>query len=269
MWVWRRFSPPTVSGSSVATGWSPSWSRMRQRRFVGVFGPSGCGKSSLLRAGLVPALAAAAEAETTQPVVAFTPGAKPLDECAVQLARLNGASAVSMRADLGGDPANLHLRIRQMMVDRPGEQDLVLVVDQFEEVFTLCSDRDERSRFIDALITATAAAASRTRLVLGVRADFYGHCAHHPRLVDALRDGQVMVEPMTADELRQAITPSSATGLACETGWPKTVTGCVSTANSPMPPTPGIRSTATPVPSTAASAWRAPTNGPIPARPRT
>jgi WD40 repeat protein/energy-coupling factor transporter ATP-binding protein EcfA2 len=193
-------------------------SRMRQRRFVGVFGPSGCGKSSLLRAGLVPALTAAAEGETSPPVVMFTPGVKPLDECAIQLARLSGASVVSIRADLGGDPANLHLRIRQMMADRPAEQDLVLVIDQFEEVFTLCSDRDERSRFLDALITATAVAASRTRLVLGVRADFYGHCAHHPHLVDALRDGQVMVGPMTVDELRQAITgPAVRAGYRVET----------------------------------------------------
>jgi WD40 repeat protein/energy-coupling factor transporter ATP-binding protein EcfA2 len=193
-------------------------SRSRQRRFVGVFGPSGCGKSSLLRAGLVPALAAAAGGGPSRPVVLFTPGAQPLDECAIHLARLNGASAVSVRADLAGDPANLDLRIRQMMADRPDEDDLVLVVDQFEEVFTLCAERDERTWFIDALVTAAASAASRTRLILGVRADFYGHCAHHPHLVDALRDGQVMVGPMSADELRQAITgPAVRAGCRVET----------------------------------------------------
>jgi len=155
---------------------------------------------------LVPVLAAAAGGETRRRVVVFTPGAQPLNECAIQLAAVAGVSAVSVRADLVGDPINLHLRVRQVMADRAADDDLVLVVDQFEEVFTLCSDRDERSWFIEALITAAGSVASRTRLVLGVRADFYGHCAHHPGLVDALRDGQVMVGPMTADELRQAIT---------------------------------------------------------------
>lgn len=193
-------------------------SRLRRRRFVGVFGPSGCGKSSLLRAGLVPALTTAAAAQNSQPVVVFTPGAQPLEACAIQLARLTAASAVSVRADLAGGPANLHLLIRQAMADRPAGDDLVLVVDQFEEVFTLCPDRNERSWFIDALITATAEPTSRTRLILGVRADFYGHCAQHPHLVDALRDGQVMVGPMTADELRQAITgPAVRAGYRVET----------------------------------------------------
>jgi hypothetical protein len=185
--------------------------RVGQRRFVGVFGPSGSGKSSLLRAGLVPAL-------DERPVTVFTPGAQPLDECAVHIARLAGESACSVRAELASDPMNLHLLVRQAMVERPAEEDLILVVDQFEEVFTLCSDREQRDWFIEALVAAAAAASSRTRVVVGVRSDFYSHCAHQVDLVDALRDGQVMVGPMSPEELRRAITgPAAHAGCRVET----------------------------------------------------
>lgn len=158
-------------------------SRVRESRFLGVFGPSGYGKSSVLRAGLVARLGSA-------PVVVLTPGAHPLEECAVRIGAYLGESAAALRAEFAADPANLHLRIRQAMQDRG---DLVLVVDQFEEVFTLCRDDQERDWLIDALVTAARAEASRTRVVLGVRADFFGHCARHPALVAALRDAQVLV----------------------------------------------------------------------------
>ncbi|WP_231648089.1 nSTAND1 domain-containing NTPase [Saccharothrix sp. NRRL B-16348] len=75
----------------------------------------------------------------------------------------------------------------------------LLIVDQFEEVFTLWPDADQRTAYIDALLTA------RCKVVVGVRADFYGHCAQHPALVEALTDGQLLLGPMGAEELRQVI----------------------------------------------------------------
>lgn len=90
---------------------------------------------------------------------------------------------------------------------RAGDAEL-LVVDQFEEIFTLCSDEDERHRFVAALLAAPA------RVVIGCRADFLGHCATLPGLVEALRDAQVLVGPMAADELRRAIErPAVGNGL--------------------------------------------------------
>ncbi|WP_158843649.1 nSTAND1 domain-containing NTPase [Saccharothrix deserti] len=75
----------------------------------------------------------------------------------------------------------------------------LLIVDQFEEVFTLWQDVEQRAAYVDALLTA------RCKVVLGVRADFYGHCAQHPALVEALTDGQLLLGPMGPEELRQVI----------------------------------------------------------------
>ncbi|MFI9009332.1 XRE family transcriptional regulator [Actinosynnema sp. NPDC053489] len=75
----------------------------------------------------------------------------------------------------------------------------LLIVDQFEEVFTLWPDADRRAAYVDALLTA------RCKVVIGVRADFYGHCAQHPALVEALTDGQLLLGPMGPEELRQVI----------------------------------------------------------------
>ncbi|MFI5585881.1 helix-turn-helix domain-containing protein [Amycolatopsis sp. NPDC051758] len=81
----------------------------------------------------------------------------------------------------------------------------VLVVDQFEEVFTLCRDARERDDFISALLDTPD-----QRVVLGVRADFYPHCAAHPRLAAALTGAQVTVGPMAPEELRRVIVEPAA-----------------------------------------------------------
>ncbi|MFS8097849.1 hypothetical protein LFM09_11975 [Lentzea alba] len=174
--------------------------RSSERRFLGVFGASGSGKSSLLRAGLV--------ARTNTPSVVFTPGARPREECALRMAELTGTRVGQVLEDLK-DPAALHVYLG-MVAD-----EVLVVVDQFEEVFTLCQDEDERAWFVEALVRASA---RHGRVVIGVRADFYGHCGRYPELVKALQDSQVLVGPMDADELRQAITqPASREGCVLDT----------------------------------------------------
>ncbi|WP_346128837.1 WD40 repeat domain-containing protein [Lentzea roselyniae] len=88
----------------------------------------------------------------------------------------------------------------------------LLVVDQFEELFTLCEDEVQRSAFLDALLAADG------RRVIAVRSDFYPHCAQYPKLADALTDAQVLLGTMTPDELRRAITqPAATVGCTVET----------------------------------------------------
>ncbi|MEU4522954.1 XRE family transcriptional regulator [Amycolatopsis sp. NPDC024027] len=191
--------------------------RVNQHRFLGVFGSSGCGKSSVLRAGLAAYLTAEREQDDA-PVVVFTPGERPFEECAVHLARFLGEAPGTLREEFFEDPRNLHLRIRQAVAGDAADTDVVLIVDQFEELFTLCGDESQRARFIDALVTAAADPASRARVVLGVRADFLEHCGRHHRLVSALYDAQVLVGPMNVDELRQAIVgPAVTQDLLVET----------------------------------------------------
>ncbi|MER7282021.1 hypothetical protein ABT369_47085 [Dactylosporangium sp. NPDC000244] len=194
--------------------------RVRTRRFLAVFGASGSGKSSLLRAGLLPALRSGpVPGAGGWPALVLTPGPHPLDELAVRVADLGGTPAADLVRELRREPRALHLAVLQALVRQRAEQDLVLVVDQFEEVFTLCADPAERAAFITGLVTAAGAANSRTRVVLGVRADFYPACSEYPDLVDALRDAQVLVGPMSTDELRRAISlPAARAGYAVDSG---------------------------------------------------
>ncbi len=178
-------------------------SQVRGNRFVVVFGASGSGKSSLLRAGLLPRVSGGTSPWST---VVLSPGAHPFEECAARLAALGGASAVAVHDDLTGNPRALHLTVLQALANQPAEAELVIVVDQFEEIFTLCADERERADFITALTTAAGAANSRTRVVLGIRADFYAACSQYPDLVEALQRSQLLVGPMSTEELRRAIS---------------------------------------------------------------
>ncbi|MCT9077154.1 nSTAND1 domain-containing NTPase [Streptomyces fulvoviolaceus] len=185
--------------------------RLSRERFTAVFGASGVGKSSLLRAGLLPRWRSGAEGSVgsaggEREAVLFVPGPHPLEECAIQLARITGRASGPLLAELTADRRALHRTLRQALAERPEGAELLLVVDQFEETFTLCRDPAERTRFIDALVTAARAENSRCRVVLGVRADFYAHCTSHPELIEAMNDAQIAVGPMTTDELRKAVT---------------------------------------------------------------
>jgi WD40 repeat protein len=194
-------------------------SRIRAARFLAVFGASGSGKSSLLRAGMLPALGRDDEGSGSGgwPALLLTPGSHPLDECAVRLAALSGGSAPALYRELCASPRALHLAVSQALDGYPPDADLLIVVDQFEEAFTLCPSERERASFITALLSAAGAVNSRTRVVLGVRADFYPRCAQYPELTEALRDAQLLVGPMTTEELRRAISqPAAGAGCAIE-----------------------------------------------------
>ncbi|NXY96816.1 hypothetical protein HYE82_20990, partial [Streptomyces sp. BR123] len=167
---------------------------LARHRVVALVGASGAGKSSLLHAGLLPRLRQDAPHTATR---VLTPGPHPVQ-------RLEEALAAPR------EPATA--------------DELVLVVDQFEEVFTVCTDPAARSRFIAALVGEAQRPGSRCRVVLGVRADFYAHCTRHAPLVGILRDAQTVVGPMTAAELRRAVVePARRAGLTVEGGLQATL----------------------------------------------
>src|SRR5262245_48906463 len=196
-----------------------------------VSGASGAGKSSLLRAGVLPRLRAdglaAAPGAASWPWVLFTPTRAPLDELALRVAPLAGADAAAVRRGLDTAPAWFALTARQAALARPpgpagdgdgpaaeggqpSPQRLLLVVDQFEEVFTQCPDEGQRRAFITALHAAATAGhgpdqTPASLAVLGVRADFEARCADYPELSGPVQD-RYLVTAMTGRQLRMAIT---------------------------------------------------------------
>lgn len=175
-----------------------------------VIGASGAGKSSLLRAGMIAALRTGClPGSSSWRVVVFTPGSHPMRQLSHECGPAVQDVVESSRA-AGRDP--IPLRAETLATGR-----LVLVVDQFEEVFTACDDEDERQRFIDA-ICAMATAPTGAIVVLGLRADFYAHALRYQPLVAAAQ-AQLLVGPMSEPELRRAITePAARAGLTLESG---------------------------------------------------
>lgn len=202
--------------------------RLRAPGPVVVVGPSGAGKSSLLRAGLGPAVARGAlpvPGSRSWPVVCFAPGARPRDGLAAALAEVTDRKPPEAAYD-HGSAESYAVSVRAALTaagTRRAGGGLVLVADQFEEVFTLCPDEAERRWFIDLLCALAAPAEGSGEppvlVVIGVRADFYAACLEHPRLVAALRDGQLPLGPMSRDELREAIEgPARRAGLVLDPG---------------------------------------------------
>ena len=180
--------------------------RVSEASLVTVVGPSGSGKSSLLRAGLLPALAAGvlAGAEPWR-TVALCPGAHPTEELAT---RLHSVPA-------GGAPR-------------------AVLVDQFEETFTLGAGLDEQVEFIDRLLALSREPS--TTVVLAVRADHLGRCAAHAELATQLAGNDVLVGPMRDSELRRTVElPAQRAGLEIEAGLVEVIVGDVAGRAGALP----------------------------------
>ncbi len=197
----------------------------RENRFLALVGASGSGKSSLARAGLVAALRGGAiEGSADWPAVILKPGRDPIESLAVALAGLDGTcpspvAVQGLMAALRSAENILHLTARLALRDAPPSARLLLLVDQFEEVFTLCEDEAARQAFFANLLYAPALVGGQAIVVPTMRADFYGKCGSYPALAAALSDHQILVGPMTRDELRRAIErPALLTGGEFEPG---------------------------------------------------
>ncbi|MGF2040561.1 MAG: eIF2A-related protein [Nostoc sp. CmiVER01] len=155
--------------------------KLAQDNFLPVLGASGSGKSSLVLAGLIPAL------QSQQPnlqMAYMTPTSEPIATLQTSLSTFQ-------------------------------DQDFVLVIDQFEELFTLCSDAAQRQKFIERLISFS----QQQKVIITMRADFWGECATHPKLKEMMQVRQELIAPMDSAQLRRAMEMQAAkVGLRFEAG---------------------------------------------------
>jgi serine/threonine protein kinase/ABC-type glycerol-3-phosphate transport system substrate-binding protein len=184
-------------------------------RLVVLVGPSGSGKSSIVRAGLIPALRrGAAPGSAEWFLTHMTPGAEPFESLAESLLRVAVDPPSDLRGQLLHSTAGFRHAVRDVLPD-PDAQ-LLLVIDQFEELFTQASDRSARD-FLGALVEAVREPGSRVRIVVALRADFYDRPLVHPTLGELVRRGTEVVTPMTAQELERAINgPAEQNGVRFE-----------------------------------------------------
>ncbi len=196
-----------------------------ENRFLAIVGASGSGKSSLARAGLIPALKhGLLDSSEHWPVVICRPGQDPTESISVAL---SADASVGQRlppirdlmSDLLKDERSLHITVRKALHSTPKTSRLVLLVDQFEEIFTLCQDESLRQAAISNLVYAAGVTRGQTLVVLTMRADFYGKCAKYGSLAAALSDNQILVGLLTEEELHQAIErPALLVGCELESG---------------------------------------------------
>lgn len=195
-------------------------------RFMAVVGASGSGKSSVVRAGLIPVL------KRTTPfsrwlIRTVTPTERPLEALASSLNPQPGsvASVAALMDDLACEQRSAHLAATRLLEKDKStargreHKGVLLVIDQFEELFTLCHDESERGAFVDNLMTAVSEPRGSLFVVLALRADFYNQCAPYAPLRDALSTRQEYIGLMNSTELRRAIEePAVRSGWELEPG---------------------------------------------------
>lgn len=181
-----------------------------------ITGPSGSGKSSLVQAGLIPALKGGALPSSQRwSYATLTPGRSPLLALGRALSRLTGS--LQVQTDLVDhaftDPTRLTRWLQTHLAEAPDLR-AVLVVDQFEELFTQTPAEAERGAFVAQLCTAAEQAAESLRLVLVLRSDFIGACARYPALNALLSQALVQIGALSTDEMLRAIAaPALQVGL--------------------------------------------------------
>jgi Caspase domain len=207
--------------------------KVRVSNFLAVLGASGSGKSSVVRAGLLYQLQQGKRlsGSDTWQIKIFQPGEHPLQSLA-QAFLDTGLSDIDRASQLQQAEALIAGGGFSQLITVADTPRVVLLVDQFEEVFTLCTDKKERQQFFDCLLAGLQRCGDKLCLVLTMRADFFGKCAEYGELAAKIQDNLLTVTSMSGSELRQAITaPAKQVELALESELVEQIISDV--ANSP------------------------------------
>jgi hypothetical protein len=190
--------------------------RLYQERFLTIIGASGSGKSSLVRAGLIPVLRRGERLQdgSLPPTASgrwdiriLTPTAHPLESLGAALLKDNSSIPAldELQAELSENPRSLASAI-QLTLAKSGDNHFLLVIDQFEEIFTMCRHPEERDAFVANLLWAADPENQRPiSIMLVLRADFYAQLDFHDRLRELVSQKQEYIGAMSREELFRAI----------------------------------------------------------------
>jgi basic membrane lipoprotein Med (substrate-binding protein (PBP1-ABC) superfamily)/DNA-binding SARP family transcriptional activator len=200
--------------------------RMDANALVTVIGPSGSGKSSAVRSGVIPAIRKGAlEGSDEWLIASMMPGAMPFAELEAALLRSSLDAPDSLVDQLDGSSDSI---MRSVLRILPSDRaSLVLLIDQFEELFTMC-DPGEAASFLDALVTAADDHRQRFRVISTLRADFYADALGHASFARRMSDGIINVVPMAPEELEAAASqPAARAGVRLDPGLEAALIGDV------------------------------------------
>jgi WD40 repeat protein len=187
--------------------------KLENYNFVPIIGASGSGKSSVVRAGLIPEL----EKNGWQILDPITPDVEPLSELRRAFKKYF-PQPKELHEYIRNHPQGLH----EIILRLPANENFLLVIDQFEEVFTLCSQESERNRFIELLTSCPSwesNSSQRLAIVTTMRADFLESCLHSESLTQLIQEQKVLMPPLVGANLEKAIAlPAQLQGYRFEEG---------------------------------------------------
>lgn len=204
-------------------------------RFLAVVGPSGSGKSSVVKAGLIPALQKGAFSGSDKWfVVEMVPGIDPMEELEATLLRVAVNPPDSLLSQLNEDERGFVRAVKRVLPD--DETELLLVIDQFEELFTLVDEEAHRIHLMDSLIAAVNDPRSRIRVIITLRADFYDRPLNYVRFGELMQQRTEIVLPLSTDEIEAAVSrPADRAGLQMERGLVTTIVADVKEQPGALP----------------------------------
>ncbi|MBE9039733.1 PD40 domain-containing protein [Oscillatoriales cyanobacterium LEGE 11467] len=213
---------------------------VERQSLVAVIGASGSGKSSVVFAGLIPRL----RQQGNWLIESFRPKANPIEELAAVLVRLREPNESKIRQDI--DAGDLAKQLREgsltvgtltsrILEENGNASGFVLIVDQFEELYTLCPKSPKQQQFLDLLLEAANQTCNLT-LVLTLRADFFGYALSYRPFADALQNADVKLGPMNPEELRQIVEePAKLLGVQIEAGLTERILQAVQASPGNLP----------------------------------